>query len=81
MKINPKQEGHHTWNLTVHYHKCPECGYIIESREDYFYRLGKYIKNVECDRCKHAFTLQKRVKPKVGPLFGEGDTVEMEWGD
>lgn len=82
MKFNhPKQAGTHTWDLTVHYHQCPSCKAIIESRDDYVYRLGSYIKEIECPYCEHAFTLKKRIKHKIGPFFGEGDTAEIEWRD
>lgn len=81
MSQHPKQKGPHTWDLTVHYHKCPSCSYILESRDDYIYRLGNYIKELDCPRCDHSFTIKKNVKPSIGPFFGEGSTMEMEWGD
>lgn len=76
---HPKQKGPHTWDLTLHYHRCPKCGTILESRDDYGYRLGNYIKELDCYKCGHQFTLQKRKKPMVGPILGEGDTYEIEW--
>lgn len=78
-KHHPKQRGAHTWDLTVHYHSCPQCQKIIENRESYTYRLGSYIKDVECGRCGHAFTLKKRAKFSIGPFFGDGSTTEVEW--
>lgn len=73
------QKGAHTWDIILQYHRCPKCGNIIESREDYQYILGKYQKEVECDRCHHVFTLIKNVKPTFGPLIGEPEPVEIDW--
>lgn len=73
------QKGPHTWDLIVQYHRCPKCGFVMESRTDYEYRLGKYQKDIECERCGNRFTLTKRTRPSMGPLFGEGDHVEVEW--
>ena len=64
------QKGLHTWDIIHQYHRCPNCGYIIESRDDYKYLLGKYEKDLECDRCHHQFTLTKHAKPVLGPLLG-----------
>jgi len=74
------QQGEHTWDLVIQYHRCPECGWIIESREDYVYVLGKYQKEVECDRCGHRFTLIKSTTPSFGPLIGRPEPIETEWG-
>lgn len=73
------QKGPHTWDLILHYHGCPHCKRIIESREDYHYQLGKYIKEVTCPYCKHEFTVLKATRPSFAPLFGEGDHAEMDW--
>jgi uncharacterized C2H2 Zn-finger protein len=73
------QRGTHTWDLVIEYIRCPECGFIIENREKYQYRLGKYQKDLECPRCHHRFTITKNVKPKFGPLIGEAQPVEMDW--
>lgn len=70
----------HDWNIVVHYHKCPKCNFIIESRKDYHYRLGKYEKNVVCDRCHHAFKVESSQKPKFGPLIGKPQPPEFDWG-
>lgn len=69
----------HTWNLIVRYHACPQCGYIIESRVDYHYRLGDWIKNLTCPRCQHAFTIKKNYRPKFGPLIGNPQPKEIDW--
>lgn len=73
------QKGNHTWDLIVQYHRCPKCGLIIESRNDYEYRLGKYEKDLECPRCKHLFTETKQRKPSFGPLIGEPQPKEVDW--
>lgn len=73
------QKGTHTWDLTLDYHRCPQCGFIIESRDSYQYRLGAWIKDLQCERCGHTFSLQKDRKPSFGPLFGDPQPKEMEW--
>lgn len=73
------QRGTHTWDLILHYHKCPSCGMIIESRQDYKYRLGKYQKALECRRCHHEFIVYKPSPPRFGPLFGSAQPTEMDW--
>ena len=73
------QKGEHTWDMIFHYHRCPECGFIIESREDYEYRLGHYVKTLDCPRCHGSFTLEKETKPTFGPLIGEPQPVEWDW--
>lgn len=81
MKRHPKQRGSHTWDLTTHYHRCPSCGYVMENRSDYTYRLGKYIKELECVKCGYEFLLEKNIKPSIGPVFGNGSAPEVDWGD
>lgn len=71
--------GTHTWNIYIHYHACPKCGYIIESRQDYEERLKTYEKDLKCPRCQHEFTLIKKPKPTFGPLIGEPQPVEIDW--
>lgn len=73
------QKGLHTWDLILQYHKCPACGAIIESREDFRYRQGLWIKEVNCNRCNHNFELIKKRKPGFGPLLGDPQPFEMDW--
>lgn len=73
------RSGTHTWNLYTRYHACPECGFIIESRQDFEQRLTTYEKDLECPRCHHEFTLLKKTKPTFGPLTGEPQPVEFDW--
>lgn len=74
-----KQSGTHTWDLFVHYDRCPFCGFIIENRTDYEYRLGKYEQDLDCPRCLKTFTVQKKSRPQFGPLFGEPQPTEVDW--
>ncbi len=73
------QLGEHTWTLVISYHRCSACGFILESRQDYEYRFGKYQKDLECDRCHHRFTLTKAAKPRFGPFIGEPQPAEINW--
>lgn len=75
------QKGSHTWDLHLQYHRCPKCGYILESRSDFENRFGKYIKELICNRCQHHFTLTKEVKPTFGPLTGNPQPVEFDWNN
>lgn len=73
------QKGSHTWELVHHYHLCPLCNRIIESRQDYIYRLGQYVKEIECPYCAHFFTLIQKKKLRPAPLFGSEEPVEWDW--
>lgn len=73
------QKGAHTWDIYLHYHRCPKCGYIIESREDFQNRFGKFVKELICNRCHHHFSLTKSEKPAFGPFTGDRQPIEMDW--
>ena len=73
------QKGDHTWDLNLRYHRCPKCGFIIESREGFEYRFSKWEKDLECPRCHHRFTDTLQRKPGFGPLIGEPQPVEIDW--
>lgn len=73
------QKGSHTWDLYLRYHRCPKCGYIIESRNDFENRFGKYVKELICNRCHQRFTLTKQEKPTFAPLIGAPQPVEFDW--
>lgn len=73
------QKGEHTWDLFIEYHRCPECGNIIESREGYTYRLGARYKDVVCSRCNHQFTVKKEEILTFGPLIGDPQPPEVDW--
>ncbi|MBA3239500.1 MAG: hypothetical protein H0T62_14320 [Parachlamydiaceae bacterium] len=74
-----KQRGSHTWDTVIQYHLCPNCKRIIESRVDFVYRLGKYIKELECPYCKKEITLLQPRKVRPGPFFGSEGPVEWDW--
>lgn len=59
----------HPWTFKIvhQYHRCEKCGFIIESREDYEYRLGIYEKELVCTRCHHHFVVSKKMH--FDPLF------------
>lgn len=73
------QKGEHTWDLIFQYHRCDKCGWIIESREDYQYRMGEYVKDLECPRCHHFFQLSKIFPKRIGPIFGDPTRPEFDW--
>lgn len=73
------QKGTHTWDIIIQYHRCPHCGNIIESRQDYEYQMGKWLKEVICDRCKKATCFESKIKPKFGPLIGTPQPPEFDW--
>lgn len=73
------QKGAHTWDMVIDYHRCPVCGWILENRENYQYRLGHYQKDLECDKCHHFFTVTKVTHPRFGPLIGDSQPVEVDW--
>lgn len=68
---NPKQRhGHHTWDLVLHYYRCPKCGVIIENRDKFETRFHRLEKNIICVRCQYSFKVAKKRKPTFGPLLG-----------
>jgi len=62
-------KGTHTWDIVVDYQRCPECGYINESREKFHYQMGEYLKDVTCLRCQRIFTVKRFRRPKFGPIW------------
>ncbi len=74
------QKGIHTWDMHLEYHRCPECGHVFESRQGYDYILGKYQKEEECPRCYDRFMITKKRSVSFGPLIGDPQPVETEWG-
>ncbi|WP_068469098.1 hypothetical protein [Candidatus Protochlamydia phocaeensis] len=67
---DPRQRhGNHTWDIVIHYYRCPKCGYIIENRDKYEYRLGQLEKDLTCGRCQEHFMVVKESQPTFGPLF------------
>ncbi len=76
------QRGEHTWNLFLHYCSCPQCGFVMESRNDYEAGgAGVFQKNLSCHRCGCHFTIKKVSHAAMGPLIGKGEPIEVEWSD
>ena len=69
----------HTWEIYVRYHLCPKCSQIIESREDYHYRLGEQVKTMTCPHCYHTWTEKKKTEEPLGPIFGKPPKPEFFW--
>ena len=70
-KRDPLRDGTHDWDCSVHYHRCDNCGNIVENRDDYVDRLGSWEKDLRCPRCHHEFTVMRDVRPNFGPFFGK----------
>lgn len=73
------QRGEHDWAISLSYHRCPSCHYLIESRGHYLYKEGRWSKVVSCSRCGESFTVYKVRRLTVTPLLGEATKPEMEW--
>ncbi|MFA6915643.1 MAG: hypothetical protein WC222_04545 [Parachlamydiales bacterium] len=65
-------KGNHTWDLYVRYVRCPQCGYILESRQ----RTADFT----CPRCNSLFKDEKRKKQTFGPLLDDKhQPSEIDW--
>lgn len=73
------QKGTHTWDMVVSYHKCPECGYIVENQDVWKVEKDHYEKPIVCPRCKHSFVAIKPRKKGFGPFFGEPTKPDFDW--
>jgi hypothetical protein len=77
MDHHPKQRhGNHTWDLILHYYRCPQCGYIMENRDKFEHRSHQLEKELICSRCQHAFKARKRPQTTFGPLLGHDPEVD-----
>lgn len=47
------RSGVHTWDRKLEYHQCEKCTRLFESRHDYAYEMGQWIKKLECPMCYH----------------------------
>ena len=70
-----QQHGNHTWDLNVHYYRCPQCGYILENRDKFELRFNQLLKDMACPRCQYAFRVIKKNRPTFGPLLGHNPEV------
>lgn len=75
MSDSKQWHGNHTWDLILHYYRCPRCGYIIENQGKYEPRFSTLVKELACPRCQAAFTVTKKTKPSFGPLLGHDPEV------
>ncbi|MCB1119557.1 MAG: hypothetical protein KDK65_06320 [Chlamydiia bacterium] len=69
----------HTFPIHIHYHRCPDCGKILENRHDWDYRLGYYLKDLTCSYCHHSWTEEKGGHFRLGPLFTQPKTAAFDW--
>lgn len=69
----------HTWDLYLHYHRCPECGFILESRERPVYRNGQLEKPLDCPRCQNHWMEKRPYNGPIAPLFGSLTSPEFTW--
>lgn len=73
---DPRQRhGNHTWDLNVHYYRCPRCGYIVENRDKFEPLFNSLLKDIVCKRCQYAFRVEKKIGPAFGPLLGHDPEV------
>jgi uncharacterized C2H2 Zn-finger protein len=61
--------GPHTWPIVFHYHRCPECKKVLESRKPYETRRNRKELDLECPHCQAKFTVSEEVRPTLGPLW------------
>lgn len=75
MNNSKQSHGVHTWDIILHYYRCPLCGYIMENQTQFERRLQNLQKELCCSKCKHFFTITKNKKPTFGPLLGHDTEV------
>jgi hypothetical protein len=75
------QKGNHTWEIVIHYHQCPKCKQIIESRKKYEYTSGQYSKEVNCLHCGHHFNVTQPKKKRPISILGSEEPVEWDWSN
>lgn len=75
MKDPRQMHGNHTWDLVLHYHECPFCGFILESRDKFEKRFHHIIKDLTCSRCSHPFRVEKKIESHLGPLLGHNPEI------
>jgi hypothetical protein len=54
-----------TCKIIIHYHRCPSCGFIQESREDFHIQNNHLQKKIQCIRCGENFIIVKEKKPNA----------------
>lgn len=74
---HPKQRhGNHTWDMILHYYRCPGCGYIMENRDKFESRFHRLEKEVICPICKKHFVVERKTQSTFGPLLGNDPEVD-----
>ncbi len=73
------QKGTHTWDIVISYHRCPECGYIFENRDNWQAMKKISQKNLQCPRCKKEFIDKKPLRNNSLPFFGEPEKADFDW--
>jgi hypothetical protein len=48
-----QRSGLHTFSRQLEYHQCQKCARLFESRHDFVYDLGEWVKKIECPLCHH----------------------------
>ncbi|SCA58980.1 Uncharacterized protein AB751O23_BP_00060 [Chlamydiales bacterium SCGC AB-751-O23] len=62
-------KGDHTFKIHQAYHRCPDCGWVNESRKGFKEIWGKLEKEEVCQKCKHEFIIYKEKSKALGPLM------------
>lgn len=75
MNDSRQQHGTHTWDLNLHYYRCPQCGYVVENRDKFEPRFNQLNKDIACSRCQYVFRIIKNKRPAFGPLLGHDPEV------
>lgn len=70
-----QQHGTHTWDLNLHYYRCPRCGYVLENRDKFEKSFSQLSKELICLRCQFGFRLTKKPRPTFGPLLGHDPEI------
>lgn len=68
----------HTWDIHLHYHRCPHCGYIAENRDKFEYESLQFVKKVSCPRCKKEFKDAQKKQVRLGPFFTDSSNSEND---
>lgn len=45
------RRGLHTFDRELEYHRCAKCAHLFESRHNFTYELGGWVKKLECPLC------------------------------
>lgn len=62
----------HTWEIYLHYYRCPNCGYVLEDRNSFEQRGKVFEKTLLCPRCETKWREETSLKPRNGE-------IEVNW--